>query len=383
MMNRIVGRVRSPVRRRGAERYLLLTLLSFGASVASTRLFLEITGYPQLGSGELHIAHVLWGGLVLFAAALLPLIFANRWAYTLAAVMAGMGVGLFIDEVGKFITQTNDYFHPAAAPIVYALFLLTVFVYLQVRRPKRQDARSELYRAVDLLAEVLDRDLEPSERLALNYRLRAISQRPDAPELARLAKALLAFLESDELVVAPETDSFWERTAAVLRKWRDRYMSQERMRFFLIAGFILLWGVSFFDFLSLLLGASNPVALERLIGDIVALGRVASASGIFWFAGMVALEGFVGLLYFLAAVLLFFRREVGGVAVGFIACVLSLTAVNLLVFYFEQFSTIFWALVQFLLLIATISYRQRFLTEVVSLGAEIVERIDRMDPVEG
>jgi len=34
---------------------------------------------PQLAAGDLHIAHVLWGGLLLFAASLLPLVLANRW----------------------------------------------------------------------------------------------------------------------------------------------------------------------------------------------------------------------------------------------------------------------------------------------------------------
>ena len=117
MIDELSGRIRKPVRRGGAERYLLITLLSFAISVAGTRLLLELTGYPQLGSGELHIAHVLWGGLLLFASALIMMILANNWAYILGAVLAGLGVGLFIDEVGKFITQTNDYFYPAAAGI--------------------------------------------------------------------------------------------------------------------------------------------------------------------------------------------------------------------------------------------------------------------------
>src|SRR5512137_1082660 len=123
-----IARIRKPVKRRGAEKYLRYTLLSFAASVGLTRLFLELTGYPQLGGGGLHIAHVLWGGLLLFVGAIFPLIYANRWALTTSAVLAGMGVGLFIDEIGKFITSNNDYFYPAAAPIIYAFFLLTVLV---------------------------------------------------------------------------------------------------------------------------------------------------------------------------------------------------------------------------------------------------------------
>ena len=71
--------------------------------------FLNLTGYPKVGNGELHIAHVLWDGLLLFVASLLSLLFANRRAYTAGALSAGVEVGLFIDEMGKFITQNNDY----------------------------------------------------------------------------------------------------------------------------------------------------------------------------------------------------------------------------------------------------------------------------------
>ncbi len=66
-----MARIRSSLRftrliqREAAERYLFLTLIGFAVSVAVTRFFLSITNYPQIGSGELHIAHVLWGGLLL------------------------------------------------------------------------------------------------------------------------------------------------------------------------------------------------------------------------------------------------------------------------------------------------------------------------------
>src|SRR5512143_1373219 len=137
--------VRRGVKRVDAERYLLWMLLSFAGSVVLTRVYLQLTGFPQVGGGDLHIAHLLWGGLLLFISTLLPLTLANRWALRLSAILSGVGVGLFIDEVGKFITKTNDYFYPAAAPIIYSFFLLTVLYYFQVRRHTARDARSELY----------------------------------------------------------------------------------------------------------------------------------------------------------------------------------------------------------------------------------------------
>jgi hypothetical protein len=50
------------VKRDNAPKYILTMVVSFAATVVITRFYLELTGYPQIGSGELHIAHLLWGG---------------------------------------------------------------------------------------------------------------------------------------------------------------------------------------------------------------------------------------------------------------------------------------------------------------------------------
>jgi len=120
--------------RNGAERYILLTIVSFIVAVVGTRWYLQATGYPQVGGGELHIAHMLWGGLLLVIAALLPLVIAATPALTVSAILAGAGTGLFIDEVGKFITASNDYFYPLAAPLIYGLLLALVLLFVLVRR---------------------------------------------------------------------------------------------------------------------------------------------------------------------------------------------------------------------------------------------------------
>jgi len=120
--------------RDAAERYLLLMIVSFVVAVVGTRWFLQATGYPQVGGGELHIAHMLWGGLLLVVAALVSLVVAAGWAAPVTAILAGAGTGLFIDEVGKFITASNDYFYPLAAPLIYGLLLALVLLFVVVRR---------------------------------------------------------------------------------------------------------------------------------------------------------------------------------------------------------------------------------------------------------
>lgn len=86
-------RVRKPLKRKNAEQYLLFTLLSFATTVILIRLFLSLSGYPQVGSDTLHIAHAIWGELLLFIASLLSLLFVNRWVYTIGALFDGAGTG--------------------------------------------------------------------------------------------------------------------------------------------------------------------------------------------------------------------------------------------------------------------------------------------------
>ena len=360
-MIRLIKPIRKPVKREGAENYLLYTLLSFAVSVASTRLFLELTGYPQLGNAELHIAHVLWGGLLLFVASLVPLIFANRWVYVVGALCAGVGVGLFIDEVGKFITQSNDYFYPAAAPIIYAFFLLTVLVYFQVRRPPRRDARSELYRALDAIEEVLDRDLEESEHAKLEARLKFVRETAIHPDLASLAEGLLAFITSDAIYTTPDTPTLWIRFRIWLRTIEDRWISQRRLRAVLSGSLLALGGVSLVKLAQFLWALQNPAVLQSNLNELVASAQISTTTALGWFYARLTLEGIVGLMLLVASILLIRGKERCGIQLGYIGLLLSLTTVNLLVFYFDQFSTIILATIQFLALLALIHYRKKYL----------------------
>ncbi len=55
-------------------------------------------------------------------------------------------------------------------------------------------------------------------------------------------------------------------------------------------------------------------------------------------------------------------KERTGFNYAYAGLLLELTAANLLAFYFDQFSTIFFALTQLILLVAIVRYQQRFLT---------------------
>jgi hypothetical protein len=380
-----IKRMRNPVKREDAEQCLVITLLGFAASVILTRLFLELTGYPQVGNSELHIAHVLWGGLLLFVASLLPLVLANRWVYKVSALLAGVGVGLFIDEVGKFITQSNNYFYPAAAPIIYAFFLLTVLLYLQVRRPRPRDARVELYHALDKFEEVLDHDLNALERADLEAQLYRVNRQATDPDTARLASVLREFLASDALYLAPDSPGRWERWLQRVRAYGSRRATARRLKVTIVSGLVFLGlaGVLFslafiaaliivlppvppgalyleFDLPSGSAAASDPTSLIDLdLGHLVGI------------LALLGLGGVVGLLLMIAAILLAIGREPRGSSLGYFGLLLSLTAVAPINFYFSQFGAISVALAELALLMGVILYRRRYL--VPEPGGELPE----------
>src|SRR6266550_2141930 len=91
-------------------------------TILIVRTQLYLTNYPQLGGHGLHIAHLLWGGLLMLIALLVLLAFIGRHIQSSAALLGGIGFGTFIDELGKFITSDNNYFFQPAIPLIYIIF---------------------------------------------------------------------------------------------------------------------------------------------------------------------------------------------------------------------------------------------------------------------
>ncbi len=351
--------IRRPVRRAHAENDVLRMLLSFAASVVVTRVFLQLTGFPKLGGdGQFHIAHVLWGGLLLFTATLLPLIFANQWVFPITAILSGLGVGLFIDEVGKFITSTNDYFYPIAAPIIYGFFLLTVLLYFEVRRRRRTDTRGDLYYALSELTEAIDQDLDANEKARIEQHLTKVKNTTTNPVQVQLAQDLLDFLHSDQVVVVEHRLTPLEHRLDILKQREAQFFTQARHRAILIVGMLVFGLLALYEPIHMLF-LLPPIT--DLAARLVELSLIRSSNETLWFILRLILEGVAGAMLLISAVFLIMKQDRRGILLGMAGLLFYLITVNLVVLYFDQFTFILATVVEFGFFMATLRYRQRFL----------------------
>ncbi len=134
--------------------YLQDLLVSAVVAILLTRLFLGLTGFPRMGGGGLHVAHMLWGGLLMLIALVLLLAVIGKRSKRLAALIGGAGFGLFIDELGKFITAENDYFFQPTIALIYGLLVL---LFLSFRAIERRSLSPDeaLANSADMLRELV------------------------------------------------------------------------------------------------------------------------------------------------------------------------------------------------------------------------------------
>jgi hypothetical protein len=136
------------------ERFLVAAVVT----VLVIRGYLQAMNYPQIGGHGLHIAHMLWGGLLMVVAIALLLAFLGNWIQRVAALVGGIGFGLFIDELGKFITSDNNYFYEPTFALMYVIFVLLFLAFRVIERQQRMSDNEYLVNAIALLQEaVLDR----------------------------------------------------------------------------------------------------------------------------------------------------------------------------------------------------------------------------------
>ncbi len=189
-------------------------VISAVVAVLVIRIWLQLTGYPQIGGHGLHIAHMLFGGAAMLIALLASLAFLGPRTRNLVAIVGGAGFGTFIDELGKFITSDNDYFYRPTVSLIYIIFVILFLAGERLANEVNPTSEERLAQALDVttgaviehfpaserdLAMKLLSDCDPANPLvpALQKALAQIAAEPDPPDgwVERFGQRVTRFYE--------------------------------------------------------------------------------------------------------------------------------------------------------------------------------------------
>jgi hypothetical protein len=130
------------------------------------------------------------------AAIVILLTYVGRTAARSASIAGGAGFGLFIDELGKFITSDTNYFFKPAAAIIYVVFMLLYFAIRLILRRQHLSGRTQLHLGLQ----------EFMEAAAHSFDARLINRTKEYlcrdPSDSQVTSSLIALLDS-----IPETHS--------------------------------------------------------------------------------------------------------------------------------------------------------------------------------
>lgn len=253
--------------------YLQLLWVTAVATVLVTRALLAATGYPQLAGGSIHFAHALWGGLLMSVGLVAALILIGPSSRAIISVVGGVGLGLFVDEVGKFITKTNDYFFRPAAAIIYVLFAGLLLLTIRVKSRQPNDPLSA---AAAIAADGAIDGLTPRQRKRATEWLSQVSSAPTASALQNLVD------------VCPERKG-WQQPAWMIRL-ENRARAIAQSRYVIGLGIVLMIGTSVllagFFFGDTDVTDKSPTGIAQNISSISRLFEAATAvvGGIRWLA---------------------------------------------------------------------------------------------------
>lgn len=168
---------------------LELFLVAAISSVLLVRFLLTLTGYPQLSTSELHVAHMLPGGVLMVAALVLTMAFLGNRVQRLASVIGGIGFGLFIDELGKYVTHDNNYFFQPTVALIYLVFVIMFLMFRSLSNRQRRFSKEEhLLNALNMLEEAVINELDRPELKRVLANLHRSD--PNHPLVKPLEKAL-------------------------------------------------------------------------------------------------------------------------------------------------------------------------------------------------
>ncbi len=305
--------------------HLEIFLICAVVAILVIRGFLELTGYPQLGDDDLHIAHMLWGGMLMLLAMAILLTFLGKTMQLFGAIIGGIGFGTFIDEVGKFVTQDNNYFYEPSVAIMYVIFILIFLMVRGIQSGWNGSQEEYLMNAIRELEEIALHDLDHEEKSRIETLLNKSD--PGNPLVTKLREVL----DCANLVPVPVPNKF-RRLKDFFRSRYQRITTLKRFHWIIVLFFLLEITANFSYIVSSIASKKSDALVftdwaqlaSSLVSALLILGGIA----------------FIRKSHLMA--FQFFKRSI----------LVSIFVTQVFVFYEEQFGALVGLVIDLLILIA-------------------------------
>lgn len=162
--------------RKEASEYVAWIMVWGVVSLLGVRLYLSLMDWPIVGGKVWHIAHILWGGLGMLIGGLVNFLFYGKRAKKISATITGLGLGLFMDEAGKFLSRDNDYFFQPAVMVMYVLFVILFLIYKYAERHQIKSEATLLHSILEDFEDIIREDLTKKEKEKIIERIEKLSK---------------------------------------------------------------------------------------------------------------------------------------------------------------------------------------------------------------
>ena len=332
--------------RKNASELVLVMMVAAVLTVLLTRVFLEMTGYPQIGGGRWHVSHALVGGVVMVGAMVISLVSHGTRYKKVAAGGFGVGVGWFIDEVGKYVSAGNDYFFQPAIVLMYIFFVLIFLLYRFLDKNISQNPKTLLYQAIAHLEEIAEKDWERKEKRALIKELDEIVKKTD-PKVKIFIVGLKNLLRRVETI--EDGQEKWSR-----RWWgqikRFSYHQVFRRKF-------VLYLLVFLAFFYIIGGIYDAVYFGKLFLKKGLFGygykeiNLATGTDITTFLLMLLFDFLTSVFFAIGIFWVWRKKKNKGIDFFCYGLLVNIFLSSVFKFYLEQFSAVFGLIVSVLVLI--------------------------------
>ncbi len=323
--------------------YLATVWLSGIISVLCTRLFLRISGYPTIGRGVWHLSHAIWGGIAMCIGMFMALGFYGRRTKQISAVIFGLGMGMFFDEIGKLVTRDYNYFFKPTGMIIYILFLSLFALYRMLQKKQTKGPVYTLYSILDRIGELAEDDLDEREQKSLLLLIDRLKE-SDGSRFANLADGFRSGVLGwkTKKYQTNKWLAWWRNGRRTIYKTLFKRKSVLTLLSILAIGYSVLAAV---DTVLLIQNRANPNLLRVIYGEYGPNGQIE----LFLLALKIISDGVTGVFFILGIIMVIFKRSRRGLMLFCRGLMIHIGLTSVFRFYFEQFSAVFGLLFSLIL----------------------------------